>query len=142
MNSLGLLAIATFFIAFSAAHYSGTHVQAQPFHFVAGEPISYANAFSFAFLFSLLFFGFSAPIAMLLEGLRYAGIAAGTQWYELLFALPELAAAYAAVLLGQGIVADLEGKGNVFTEWADAKKFFLVAVGSLALLLLGRLVIR
>ena len=111
-----------------------------PYYFKVGRPLSYATAFFFVFVGSILLFGFSAPLVMLLEGAKYGFMySQGTlSYYDFFYILPEMFAMYAAVLLGQGVLKDFEGKENVFEQWDAAKKYFLFAVAGLLILLAAR----
>ncbi|MBU1197861.1 hypothetical protein KJ765_05125 [Candidatus Micrarchaeota archaeon] len=97
-----------------------------PYAFQAGDWVSTLNAFFFVFLFSMLFFGLSAPIAMGLEGAKFGSLlSTGTvHAYDYVFVIPQLLGAYAAILLGQGVLRDFGGKETVFVNWGGAFKFF------------------
>ena len=152
MNVIGIIGIAALIIGFAAV-FSINIESAQPlkfkenpvsvappYYFEPGKPLSYVVATLFVFGFSLLLFGFSAPLAMALEGAKYASLlSSGTlQYYDLLFLVPEAAAMYSAVLLGKGVLNDLEGKENVFAQWDLAKKYFAFALAATLILAGGR----
>ncbi len=101
----------------------------QPYYYKSGELISYLNAFFFVFIFSLLFFGFSAPIALGIEAGGYASmLVKGTvNAFDLAFVLPEVLGAYSAILLGMAVMDDFEGR-TVFERWGAALKFFVVGL--------------
>ena len=100
-----------------------------PYTFQPGEFTSYLNAFFFVFIFSLLFFGYSAPIALGIEGAKYASlyIAGALKPYDFIFLLPQLIGAYAAIVMGSGVLNDFEGN-TVFEKWNRAIKFFAIGL--------------
>ncbi|MFH0971837.1 MAG: hypothetical protein ABIG96_00165 [Candidatus Micrarchaeota archaeon] len=110
-----------------------------PYAFVPGELISTLNAYFFVFVFSLLFFGYSAPIATGIEGAKYASMLSHgvIGIFDLIFIIPQLLGAYSAVLLGQGVVDDIEGK-SIFENWNRALRFFLVGLGLMIFLFFVR----
>lgn len=111
-----------------------------PYHYVVGETISFVNAFLFVFILSAVFFGFGVPIALGIEGLKFASLFSlgAMPAYDMLFAVPEVVVAYSAALLGKGAIEDYRGKGNVFTSWKDALKWFAVSLFMLLVLILAR----
>jgi hypothetical protein len=111
-----------------------------PYYFVSGEFISYINAYLFVFVFSLLFFGLSAPIAFIIEGGKYASLLVHNQIvpFDFVFLLPELLVAYSAILLGRGVLDDFEGK-TLFESWNASIKFFGISFGLLVLMFLIRM---
>jgi hypothetical protein len=141
MNLPAILSGIIFVLAFGTVYSMGYDFQAgkarenanpifnAPYYFVSGELISYLNAFFFVFIFSLLFFGYSAPIAMGIEGGKFAALFVSglLKPYDFVFVIPEFFAAYSAILLGQGVLEDFEGK-TVFEKWASALKFFVVGL--------------
>jgi len=110
------------------------------YYFAVGDALSYAGSLAFVFLFSLMFFGYSAPLALFLEGARYASLytTGGMPLFDLAFAFPGLLACYSAVLLGKSALADFRGTGSVFTGWRTSFKLFLASALLLGALLLAR----
>ena len=158
MNALGVAGALAFVIGFAALFALNVDLQSlnadsftfssnpqatvvlPPYYFKEGRPLSYATAFFFVFIGSILLFGFSAPLVMFLEGAKYGYMySQGTlSYYDPFYIVPEMFAMYAAVLLGQGVLKDFEGKENVFEQWDAAKKYFLFAVAGLVILLVAR----
>ncbi len=116
------------------------------FNLKQGGVLGILNAYFFVFVFSLLFFGFSAFLAMGAEGLKYASfISTGSMpGYDLMFLLPQFLAVVAATELGEGVMNDFEGRESIFENdnWKHAFVYFaaglaltvvLVAVRSYAL---------
>ncbi|MFH0971502.1 MAG: hypothetical protein V1835_02945 [Candidatus Micrarchaeota archaeon] len=110
-----------------------------PYYYMQGEFVSYINAFFFVFVFSLLFFGYSAPIALGVEGAKYASLTLGgaIPIYDYAFLIPEVLAAYSAVLLGRGVLDDFEGK-SIFEHWSAALRVFTVGFALVVVLFLLR----
>lgn len=102
-----------------------------PYYFIPGELVSSLNSFFFVFAFSLLFFGYSAPVALAIEGAKYGSLAVHGKLValDLAFLFPEILAAYSAILLGQGVLSDFEGKDTVFVQWGSAIRFFALGFG-------------
>ena len=148
MNISVFLGIVVFVACFGGVLYLNTSANegenliflVPPYNYVVGATLSYINAFLFVFILSAAFFGIAAPIALGVEGLKYASLlSAGIMpVYDLLFAIPQLFAAYSAALLGRGAIEDYQGKGSVFAHWQDAVKFFAIGAVSLAVLIAVR----
>lgn len=145
LNSVSALALFAFTFSFMAVWTvnSGPGEDlylVPPYHYIPGDYWSYLNAFFFSVVFSLLFFGVSAPIAMAVEGAKYASLlSAGIMPpFDLAFAIPSLLGAIAAATLGQGIVADYRNKGSLFEYWAPALLYFNVALILLFIALASR----
>ncbi|MEK6843157.1 MAG: hypothetical protein AABY04_01595 [Candidatus Micrarchaeota archaeon] len=150
MNIPVLLAFMVFFGVFAGNYFlnfdfekgkakEGAFTFTPPYYYAPNEWVSQVNAFFFVFLFSLLFFGYSAPIATGIEGAKYAAILlAGTgSFFDFAFIVPELLAVYSATLLGQGVLNDFEGQ-TVFEHWGKALKVFGIAFCMLAILIVAR----
>ena len=102
-----------------------------PYRFVAGDTASQLNAYFFVFIFSLLFFGFSAFLAMGVEGLKYASFFSSGNMaaYDLLFVAPQILAMIAAAELGEGIMNDFEARESIFENENWKKALFYLAFG-------------
>ncbi|MFH1750150.1 MAG: hypothetical protein ABH863_00560 [Candidatus Micrarchaeota archaeon] len=113
-----------------------------PYNYIAGSFTSHLNAYFFVFVFSLLFFGYSTPIALGLEGAKHASaMLHGANPFELVFIIPSLIGAYAAIVLGQGVLEDIEGN-SVFEKWNAAVKFFAIGLAlTVALSIAGQFLI-
>ncbi|MFH0971342.1 MAG: hypothetical protein V1835_02125, partial [Candidatus Micrarchaeota archaeon] len=87
----------------------------------------------------LLFFGYSSPIALGVEGAKYASLALSGAMpiYDYVFLIPEVLAAYSAVLLGRGVLDDFEGK-SIFEHWSAALRVFMVGFALVVVLFLLR----
>ncbi len=151
MNISAILSIAVLafvFIGYYALNYdfSGEGKEAPaftpPYYFKSGEFVSYLNAFFFVFVFSLLFFGYSAPIALGIEGAKHASmlLQPNPVTFDLIFLVPQTLAAYSAIVLGQGVLEDIDGK-SVFERWNRALKFFGIAFGMMIILIVVRVVL-
>ncbi|MFH1056333.1 MAG: hypothetical protein V1717_00855 [Candidatus Micrarchaeota archaeon] len=145
MNVFIVLGIVVFVAAFAGVYFMNVsspqaYAFIPPYHFVVGEAASLVNSFLFVLVVSAAFFGLAVPIALGIEGLKY-GSMLSTQTmpaFDLLFAIPQLFAAYSASLLAQGVVDDYQGKGTVFMQWKDALKWFIAGVVALVILVLAR----
>lgn len=113
---------------------------APPYHSQVGDAGSFVASFAFVFLFSLLFFGYAAPVALAIEGLKYASLftVRGLPWFDLLFILPEVLACYSAILLGHSALAEFTSSGSLFSSWRRAFKYFMVAAVLFGVLLVAR----
>jgi hypothetical protein len=122
--------------------YEGSQPFVTPYYFVVNELTSAINAYFFVFIFSLLFFGYSAPIAMGIEGAKYGSLLAHgiMNVFDLIFIFPQLLGAYSAILLGQGVIDDIEGK-TIFENWGRALKFFLIGLAITVFLFLVRFMV-
>lgn len=145
---LGIIALVLAFGATYALNYDFSAGKANPqfggisppFSFQPGDFISQLNAFFFVFIFSLLFFGYSAPIALAIEGARYASLLLkGTGYtFDMLFIFPEAIAAYSAIVLGQGVLNDVDG-ASVFEKWSGAVRYFVIAFALMVGLFVARM---
>ena len=144
MNALGLLSfgvlLVSFFgvLAFNSIPDADKITFTQPYYFLKDDALSYFNAYCFVLLFSLLFFGMGAPIAMAIEGTKYAVLFSVLPFYDLLFLLPELCAMLAATKLGEGVMADWSGEGSIYPYWSEGIKLALLGVGLLLVLMVAR----
>ncbi|HEV8289784.1 MAG TPA: hypothetical protein VGQ00_02405 [Candidatus Norongarragalinales archaeon] len=136
MNTITLFSLIVFATVFAAVYINNTTTGATPIVFTppysyasGGDLLSELNAFLFTFIFSLLFFGLSAPIALGIEGAKYAGLF--TQHlmsaFDFAFLLPQVIAVFAATLLGQAIIDDYTEKRSLLEGWTDARNYFLAA---------------
>jgi len=147
MNVFIVLGIIVFIAAFSGVYYINATSQSgsalvftPPYYFAVGETWSLVNSFLFVLVVSAAFFGIAVPIALGIEGLKYASLLSTSAMpaFDLLFAIPQFFAAYSASLLGQGAVEDYQGKGTVFAYWKDSLKWFAGGVVALVLLIFAR----
>jgi hypothetical protein len=139
MNATSLIAFAALFLAFVGVFayqsYSGQMVNYNPPYFFGIESwMGNVNAFSFVFIFSMLFFGMGAPAAMAMEGAKFASIYPVVPFYDMLFIVPEVFAMLAAARLGEGVMADWSGEGNIYLHWREGIKFLAIGLAFLALL--------
>jgi len=137
INTVAALALFAFTAAFFAVWLTNQAAPAEqqfiflpPYHYEADDYWSYLTAFFFATVFSLLFFGAGAPIAMAIEGAKYASLySVGVMpAFDLAFAVPTLIAALAAATLGQGVIADYRNKGSLFDYWRTSVLYFNTAL--------------
>jgi len=146
MNTPLVLGIVVFAMSFAAVYYvnqnSATQFQfTPPYAFASGgDLVSVLNSLFFVFFFTLLFFGMGAPLALGIEGLKYASFyfAQAIPLFDLFYVLPQLIAAYSAVVLGTGALADFQGKASLFDYWKEGMKFFVAALALTAVLFLVR----
>lgn len=147
MNVSIFLGVLFFIVTFGAVFYFNSDTAKDrlyqftpPYHYVVGETTSFINAFLFVFILSAAFFGLTSPIALGIEGLKYASLYTNASMpaFDLLFIIPQVIVAYSASLLGKGAVEDYDGKGNVFAYWKDALKWFAIATGALLGLIIAR----
>ncbi len=151
MNSLSYFSVIVFFACFAAVFFINSQaIQNQSNLFSFNPPyaesglIGVFNAFFFVFVFSLLFFGFTAPVAMGVQGLVLAsqysafigGLNKNFSYWSFALIIPQFFAVFAATSLGEGVIKDYEGKGSVYTGWNEAIKFFLIGLGLLILIIL------
>ncbi len=113
---------------------------APPYYYAPEDVFTPLNAFFFSFIFSLLFFGYGAPLAMLVEGLKFSsyyvnGIIGAV---DLLFFIPNALAVLAAIRLGHAALQDLRGEGSVLDEWSNSVKYFAAGLGLLGVLFLAK----
>ena len=85
----------------------------------AADLVGIMLAYLFVAMSSLLFFGRAAPLAMALEGLKYASLYTYGRVYpfDFLFVVPQLVAVYAGLMLSANAEADFDHKGSVFKAW-------------------------
>lgn len=134
MNSFVVIGIVAFIAAFSAVYYinltneTTNYTFTPPYYYAVGDLGGQINSFLFVFIVSAAFFGLAVPIALGIEGLKYASLLSTSAMpaFDILFVIPQLLAAYSASLLGQGAVEDYQGRGSVFKYWADSVKWFIV----------------
>ncbi len=146
MDRLLLLTLVAFVVCFAGVYYvNSTSASDQfefvpPYYFETGEVFAIINSFLFVFIFSLLFFGYGAPIAMAVEGLKYGSLYSlkALPEFDLLFVVPQALACYSAVLLGKSALDDFGGKGSLFEAWRPAFKYFVVSAVLLGALLVVR----
>jgi hypothetical protein len=147
MKAYIILGLMVFMAAFAGIFYlnyqPGEKINFKPpYHYVPGEPLSYANAFFFVFVFSLLMIpkiGSLAPIALGIEGTKYASLLSLGKMpvTDLLFVAPQVIAAYSAAVLAQGVVDDLDEKQSLTLSMQKAVKYLIVAVILFAAVLFG-----
>ncbi len=134
-----------FVIAFAAVFAAQTAFGATiefkpPYYYAPGDALGVVNSFFFVFFFSLLFFGYAAPIALAVEAVKYASYfstgAVGV--IDLLFAAPGILAALSAIRLGHGVLRDLRGEGSVFDEFSAAARLFIAGAILLGVLLVAK----
>lgn len=144
MNTVIVFGAFVFIAAFSSVYLynsTGGSFEFVPLYFYnSGDFLSEANAFFFVFFFSLLFFGISAPLALGMEGLKYASLLTigGTHPYDSVFILPQLIAAFSATIFGTGILRDYSGKGNLLEEVKKGSTYLAYAFGLMLFLFLLR----
>jgi hypothetical protein len=102
-----------------------------PYHYVPGDLLSELNGFVFTFLFSLLFFGLSAPLAIAIEAAKQASqfSVSKSLAVHFLFTLPNILASFAAVSFGAAAFEDIEGKKPLEYSMAEGTRTLLVAIG-------------
>ena len=151
MNAFIIIGIAVFIAAFGSvlALNSTAIVQGRerivftpPYQYdsVNPEAVGFINAFLFVVVVSAVFFGFGVPIALGIEGLKYASLFTTGKMpaFDLFFVGPQILAAYAISLIGKGAVEDYQGRGSVFAYWRDALKWFVASAAILGILILSR----
>ena len=144
MNAVSLLSFAvlvvSFFGVFAYNTLPGTEkvTYAPPYYFIKDDALSYLNAFFFVLMFSLLLFGMGAPVAMAIEGTKYAVLISILPLYDMVFILPELCAMLAAAKLGEGVTADWSGDGNIYNYWSEGIKLALIGFAMLVILMVAR----
>ncbi len=157
MNSLSFFSVVVFFACFAAVFFINSQaMQSKSTLFSFTPPYAESglfgifNAFFFVFVFSLLFFGFTAPVAMGVQGLvlasNYSYFMAGMNnnfsYWSFAFILPQFLAVFAATSLGEGVIKDYEGKGSVYTGWNEALKFFSIGLVVLMVMVLIQSFVR
>ncbi|MBI2445209.1 hypothetical protein HYV43_02365 [Candidatus Micrarchaeota archaeon] len=142
--------IAIFSVVVMAAAFAGVYgyntIQPEPvqltppYAFSPNDVVSELLALAFVFSFSLLFFGYGAPLALGIEGVKFASLyttGAVPQSYLLLM-LPQVFLALSATYLGQGLLNDYQGKG-IWHEYAKKSVIhFIVALILWAAVFFGR----
>ena len=142
MNLLFVLSVAFLVLGFAyvaASNYDFTAGEFKaepsiafrpPYYFEENSIASEFNAFFFVFLFSLLFFGLTAPVALAIEGAKYGTLISmpSPQTFDFAFAIPQVLAAYSAVLLGQAVLNDIGSEKSVFDAWGIALKYFAAGI--------------
>jgi|YelNatPaOPRAMG01_1025707.scaffolds.fasta_scaffold12660_2 Mn2+/Fe2+ NRAMP family transporter len=151
MNSLSFFSVIVFFACFAAVFFINSQAIQNNSNLFSFTPpyaengvIGVFNAFFFVFVFSLLFFGFTAPVAMGVQGLvlasKYsyfiAGLNKNFSYWSFAFIIPQFFAVFAAVSLGEGVIKDYTGKGSVYEGWNEAIKFFSIGLAVLILMVL------
>lgn len=103
-----------------------------PYSFEPNDLFSELVALAFVFVFSLLFFGYGAPLALGMEGIKFASLytSNAVPASYLLLMLPQIFMGLSATYLGQGLLNDYQGKG-LWHEYA--KKTLTHAVVGLVL---------
>lgn len=111
-----------------------------PYSFEVGGLVSIVTSYFFVFITSLLFFGYGAPIALAVEGVKYASLfsLSALPAFDLLFIVPQFLACYSAVRIGEGALEDFANRGSLYSRWRDAFKYFMISLVLLAVLLLLR----
>ncbi len=121
------------FVATFAAIYGYNTTQAEPieltppYAFVPDDVFSELVALTFVFAFSLLFFGFAAPLALGIEGIKFGSLysTGAVHWTYLLLAIPQVFIALSATYLGQGLLNDYQGKG-LWHEYAKKSAISMI----------------
>ena len=141
-KSLAVLSVIVFVIAFTAVFAAqaafGAYIEFKPpYYYAPGNALGVVNSFFFTFFFSLLFFGYAAPLALGIEAVKYASYFASgaANAFDLLFAAPGVLAALSAIRLGHGVLRDLRGEGSVFDEFSASARLFIAGVVLLGVLL-------
>lgn len=124
MKLIAVFSVVVMVAAFAATYgYNTTQTDAialtPPYAFSPNDVFSELLALAFVFSFSLLFFGYGAPLALGIEGVKFASLyssGAVPQTYLLLI-LPQVFLALSATYLGQGLLNDYQGKG-IWHEYA------------------------
>ncbi len=143
-QALFALSVLALVAAFAAAYFApalGAKIQfSPPYYYASEDAFGALNAFAFSFLFSLFFFGYGGPIAMLIEGAKHGSFLASgaTHALDAAFALPSLCACLAGVALGQGALREWRGEGSFFEEWRTAAAFFVTGIVLLGVVLVAK----
>ena len=146
MDKTFLVALALLAACFAGVYFVNTSNPAEavfvapPYYSEVGDAGSFVASFAFVFLFSLLFFGYAAPVALAIEGAKYASFftVRGLPWFDLLFLLPEVLVCYSAILLGHSALAEFTSSGSLFATWRRAFKYFIVSAVLFGALLIAR----
>lgn len=133
------LALLAFILVFSAVYFVNNSPSYElKFPFIYGDTLIPGEApqfyslrnllvsYAFVFAASLLFFGYGAAIALGFEAAKYAQLYVAQQIhpYELVFILPELMAAYAALLLAGGAMGEAKSGVNPLQNAGKAAALF------------------
>lgn len=130
--------VIAFAAVFAAQSALGAAIEFKPpYYYAPGDALGVINSFFFVFFFSLLFFGYAAPLALGIEAVKYASYfsTGAANAFDLLFAAPGILAALSAIRLGHGVLRDLRGEGSVFDEFSIAARFFIAGAVVLGVLL-------
>jgi|GEM_PF-952235 len=144
MNALSLVAFGVLLVSFFGVFFYNVVPGAEkvtyapPYYFIKDDALSYLNAYFFVLIFSLLLFGMGAPVAMAIEGTKYAVLMSVLPLYDLVFIIPELCAMLAATKLGEGVMADWSGEGNIYNYWSEGIKLALIGFALLIVLMFAR----
>ena len=111
-----------------------------PYQFKAGDFASIANSYFFVFVTSLLFFGYAAPLALAVEGLKYGSLYSlnALPAFDLLFFFPQVLACRSAILVGESALEDFANRGSLYSNWRRAFKYFVASLLLLGALLVAR----
>ncbi len=138
----GALFVACFFAVYfyNVSNPGSEYCFEAPYHFKVGEFASIANSYFFVFITSLLFFGFAAPLALAVEGLKYGALFSlhAMPAFDLLFFVPQALACRSAILIGESALEDFAGRGSFYANWRRAFKYFIVSLVLLGVLLVAR----
>ncbi|MFA6048568.1 MAG: hypothetical protein WC792_01300 [Candidatus Micrarchaeia archaeon] len=153
LNAFSVLALLALFAGFAgvfvvnatAQDDSQRAVVQAPFATAFGAPGAFSeigaiNSFLFVLLFSLLFFGIAAPLALGFEGARYAALFSSghLNFFDIAFLVPEVLAAVSATVIGKGIIDDYRGNKSVFESWDEAIRWLALGAAVLVVLLVLR----
>ena len=145
MNGISLLSLLVLLLtlggllAYNAVSSEKSYF-APPYFFSKGDDWSFISAFAFVFVFSTLFFGLSAPVAMAVEGLKFGSLLSAGQMpaYDLVFLVPEIFAMLAATGLGEAVMSDYSGKKSIYESWSANFSYLAVGVALLVAFILLR----
>lgn len=145
MKLIAVFSVVVLVAAFAGIYgYNTTQPQTldltPPYAFEPNDLVSELMVLAFVFAFSLLFFGFGAPLALGIEGLKFGSLyssgAIGPSY--LLLMIPEVFLALSATYLGQGLLNDYQGKG-IWHEYAQKSAIhFIIALVIWAAVYFGR----
>lgn len=111
--------------------YNTTQPQAvsllPPYAFTPDDTLSELLSLAFVFAFSLLFFGYAAPLALGIEGAKFGSLVStgAVHWSYVALAAPEIAVSLSAMYLGQGLLLDYQGKG-LWQHYAKRSVIFFI----------------
>ncbi len=132
---------AVFFTVYGLNLSQGFALDVQPpYAFSPGDVGGELMALAFVFVFSVLFFGYGAPVALGMEGAKFASLysAGAVNETYLAFLLPEVLVAVAAVYLGQGLLKDYQGEGLWHGYAKKALVFLILGLLAWAAVFFGR----